>query len=253
MTLPTPPSFRLDGKRALITGASSGIGEGCATALAANGAHVVLAARGASRLEETRSAMDAKGWSAETLVLDQSDLTALQNALAGQSYDIVVNSAGTALPDPAFDTTVKEFDRVMDLNLRSAYFLSTWSAKAMQAAGRPGSIVHISSQMGHVGGQDRTVYCASKWGLEGMIKAMAIEWGALGIRINSVAPTFIRTPLTEPTFARPERVAWIEDKIKLGRIGEVEDIMGAILYLASDASALVTGTSMLVDGGWTTG
>ncbi len=253
MTLPTPPSFRLDGKRALITGASSGIGQGCATALAANGAHVVLAARGAARLEDTRAAMQANGWSAETLVLDQGDLTALQGALEGQVFDIVVNSAGTALPDPAFDTTPEEFDRVMNLNLRSAYFLSAWSAKAMQAAGRPGSIVHISSQMGHVGGQDRTVYCASKWGLEGMIKAMAIEWGPLGIRINAVAPTFIRTPLTEPTFARPERVAWIEDKIKLGRIGEVEDIMGAILYLASDASALVTGTSMLVDGGWTAG
>ena len=121
----------------------------------------------------------------------------------------------------------------------------------MQAAGLRGSIIHISSQMGHVGGIDRAVYCASKHGLEGMIKAMAIEWGKRRIRINSICPTFIRTPLTEGTFDNPERVAWIQEKIKLGRVGEVEDIMGAVLYLASDASALVTGTSMLIDGGWT--
>ena len=105
--------------------------------------------------------------------------------------------------------------------------------------------------MGHVGGVDRTVYCASKFGLEGMIKAMAVEWGPRGIRINAVAPTFIRTPLTEKTFDDPERMAWINDKIKLGRPGEVSDIMGAVLYLAGAASALVTGTSLLVDGGWT--
>ena len=141
----------------------------------------------------------------------------------------------------------------MDVNVRGAYFLSVGAAHGMIAAAKAGSIIHISSQMGHVGGIDRTVYCASKHALEGMVKAMAIEWGSHNIRVNTIAPTFIKTPLTEVTFSRPERVEWIKSKIKLDRIGEVEDIMGSVLYLASDASSLVTGTSLLVDGGWTAG
>ncbi len=172
------------------------------------------------------AALHARGASAEALVLDQSDLGALEAALRGQVYDVVVNAAGTAHPVEALQTTPEDFDRVMDLNLRSAYFLSVWAAEAMQEAGTKGAIIHISSQMGHVGGAGRTVYCASKFGLEGMIKAMAIEWGPAGIRINAVAPTFIRTPLTQKTFDDPERMAWINDMIKLGRPGEVGDIMG---------------------------
>jgi len=249
--LPRTPSMRLDGQRALVTGASSGIGQASAAALADAGAHVVCVARGAQRLDATVAALQARGGSANALVLDQSDLEALEGALAGEVFDVVVNSAGTAHPFAAMDTRPADFDRVMDLNLRSAYFLSAWAAGAMRAAGKTGSIIHISSQMGHVGGADRTVYCASKFGLEGMIKAMAIEWGPLGIRINAVAPTFIRTPLTEKTFDDPGRMAWINDKIKLARTGEVADIMGAVLYLATEVSALVTGTSLLVDGGWT--
>ncbi len=249
--LPKPPSFRLDGKTVLVTGASSGIGQGCAVAMADAGAHVVCAARGADRLDASVSAMQAKGYSAEALVVDQNDLAALEAAMEGRVFDAVVNSAGTAHPAPALEITPEDFDRVMSINLRSAYFLSVFAARALQKASMPGSIIHISSQMGHVGGIDRTVYCASKFGVEGMIKAMAVEWGPLGIRINSVAPTFIRTPLTEVTFDNPERVAWIEEKIKLGRVGEVQDIMGAVLYLATEAGALVTGTSLLVDGGWT--
>ena len=249
--LPRTPSFRLDGKRAFVSGASSGIGQASAVALAEAGAHVICAARGVERLEATVAALHARGASAEALVLDQSDLGALEAAVRGQVYDVVVNAAGTAHPVTALETTPEDFDRVMDLNLRSAYFLSVWAAEAMQKAGNGGSIIHISSQMGHVGGAGRSVYCASKFGLEGMIKAMAIEWGPVGVRINAVAPTFIRTPLTEKTFDDPEKLAWINDKIKLGRTGEVGDIMGAVLYLAGDASALVTGTSLLVDGGWT--
>jgi NAD(P)-dependent dehydrogenase (short-subunit alcohol dehydrogenase family) len=139
----------------------------------------------------------------------------------------------------------------MAVNLRGAYFLSAEVARGLIEAGRPGSIIHISSQMGHVGGVERAVYCATKHGLEGMVKAMAIEWGPHRVRINTICPTFIRTPLTEPTFANPERVRWIEEKIKLGRVGAVEDVMGAVVYLASEASALVTGTSLMIDGGWT--
>ena len=123
----------------------------------------------------------------------------------------------------------------------------------MQEAGRPGSLINISSQMAKVGGIDRAVYCATKHAVEGFTKAMAIEFGPLGIRVNTICPTFILTPLTKSTFDNPERRAWIEGKIKLGRVGEVEDIMGAVAFLASDASALVTGTSLLVDGGWTAG
>lgn len=252
MTLPRTPSMRLDGKRALVTGASSGIGQGCAVALAEAGCHVVCVARGADKLGESVAEMQAQGWSAEALTLDMADLDALETSLAAP-FDIIVNSAGTARHSPATETTPQDYDAVMGLNLRAAHFLSAWAARAMIAAGSPGSIIHISSQMGHVGGVDRAVYCASKHGLEGMVKAMAIEWGPHQIRINTICPTFIRTPLTAVTFDDPERAAWIKSKIKLGRVGEVEDIMGAVVYLASDTSALVTGTSLLIDGGWTAG
>lgn len=250
MHLPKTPSLRLDGKRALVTGASSGIGLGCAVALAEAGAHVVCAARRADVLQASVDAMAAQGWSAEALTLDQSDIPSLQAALT-QPFDIVVNSAGLARHSAAVDTTVEDYDAVMDINVKGAYFLSCGAAKTMIAAGKPGSIIHISSQMGHVGGPERAVYCASKHAIEGMIKSMAIEWGKQGIRINSICPTFIRTPLTAPTFDDPERLAWVMSKIKLPRVGEVSDIMGAALFLASDASAMVTGTSMLIDGGWT--
>lgn len=249
--LPRTPSFSLTGKIALVTGASSGIGLGCAVAVAEAGAHVVCAARGAERLNESVAAMQDAGLSAEALVLDQADLAALQTLCSERAFDVVINSAGLARHGPSLETTPEDFDAVQSLNLRSAYFLSAYAAKAMMTAGKGGSIVHISSQMGHVGGVDRAVYCATKHGLEGMVKAMAIEWGKQGVRINTICPTFIKTPFTASTFDNPERRAWIEEKIKLGRIGEVEDIMGAVTYLASDASALVTGTSMLIDGGWT--
>lgn len=251
MTYPITPSFRLDGQRALVTGASSGIGQGCALALGDAGAHVVCAARRLDKLSETVAEIEARGGSAEAIVLDQADLEALSAALDGPAFDVVLNAAGLARHGPALQTQPDDYDAVMALNLRAAYFLSAWAAKAMIAAGKGGSIVHISSQMGHVGGQERAVYCASKHGVEGMVKAMAIEFGPHKIRINTICPTFILTDLTRASFADPEKRAWIEDKIKLGRVGEIEDIMGAAVYFASAASALVTGTSLLVDGGWT--
>ncbi len=253
MTLPQVPSFRLDGKRALVTGASSGIGLGCAVALATAGADVVCAARGADRLTAAVAAIGAAGWSVSALTLDQTDLTALARVFDERAFEVVVNSAGTARHGPALATTPEDFDAVMDIDLRSAYFLSTFAAKAMKRDAISGSIVHISSQMGHVGGKDRAVYCAAKHGMEGMIKAMAIEWGGYGIRINTLCPTFIRTPLTASTFENPDRAAWILEKIKLGRVGEVSDIMGGVIYLASEASAMVTGTALMIDGGWTAG
>lgn len=250
--LPKTPSFDLTGKRALVTGASSGIGLGCAVALAEAGAHVVCAARRVDVLQEAVDAMAANGWSAEAMPLDMADLPALDAAFNAQApFDIVLNAAGLARHMPALDVTVEDYDAVMNVNLRAAYFLSVGAARGMIATGRAGSIIHISSQMGHVGGIDRTVYCASKHAVEGMTKALAIEWGKQNVRINTICPTFVRTALTEATFNNPERFAWIMDKIKLPRVGEVEDIMGAALFLASDASAMITGTHMLIDGGWT--
>lgn len=256
MNLPTAPSFRLDGRRALVTGASSGIGLALAAALAGAGAHVVLAARRAERLSEAVDALRARGDAAEALALDITDLDAMRTALeeqtagAGRAFDVVVNSAGLARHGPALDTAPDDFDAVMDVNLRAAFFLSTFAARPMLERGG-GSIVHVSSQMGHVGGVDRATYCASKWGLEGMVRAMAIEWGGRGVRINTVCPTFVRTALTERTFADPERRRWVEEQIVTGRVAEVEDLTGAVLYLAGDASRMVTGTSLMVDGGWT--
>lgn len=251
MTLPRTPSFRLDGRRAIVTGASSGIGFGCAAALAEAGAHVICVARRAGPLDEAVAAIREAGGSAEAIACDIADLGALDALFAGGAAEAVINAAGLARHSAALDTDPADFDAVMAVNLRAAYFLSARAAAALKAEGKRGAILHVSSQMGHVGGPERAVYCASKHALEGMVKAMAIEWGPIGVRINTLCPTFVRTPLTEPTFDDPAKRAWVESKIKLGRVGEVEDLMGAALYLCSDASALVTGTSLLVDGGWT--
>ena len=250
MTLPKTPSFDLTGKRALVTGGATGIGLGCSVALAEAGASVVIASRRADVVESAAEALRAEGMSAEGLALDVSDVAAVRSAFS-DPFDIVVNSAGLARHGLSVETEEADFDAVVGINLKGAYFLSAATAKALMAAGRPGSIIHISSQMGHVGGQERAVYCATKHAVEGFTKAMAIEWGKANVRINTVCPTFVKTPLTEQTFSRPEMVDWVLSKIKLPRIGEVEDIMGAVLFLASDASAMVTGTSILIDGGWT--
>lgn len=244
------PSFRLDGKRALVTGASQGIGEACAVALAEAGAAVTLVARTAAKLEAAAADLRAAGHAAEALPLDIADVAATRAALAGRPFDVLVNAAGIARHTPALATTVEDYDAVMAVNVRGAYFLSQTVARDMPDGG---SIIHVSSQMGHVGGPDRAVYCASKHAIEGMVKAMAIEWGPRSIRVNTVCPTFIRTPLTEATFQNPERLAWVQSKIKLPRVGVPEDVMGAVVFLASDAAALVTGTSFLIDGGWTAG
>lgn len=252
MTLPRTPSFRLDGRRALVAGASSGIGEACAAALAEAGADVTLVARSKDKLDTLAGHMRDAGMQATALPLDITDVAATEAAVAGHGpFDILVNSAGLARHTPSLETTPGDYDDVAALNLRAAYFLTRAVARGLIDADRPGSLMNISSQMGHVGGPDRAVYCATKHGLEGMTKAMALEWGEHGIRVNTVSPTFIRTPLGEQTLSIPERKAWILSKIKLGRVGEVEDIMGAVILLASDAGSLITGTTLMIDGGWT--
>ncbi len=252
MTLPRTPSFRLDGRRALVTGAGRGIGLACAAGLADAGAHVVLAARSPNEIEAGALAIREAGGSAEALVLDVSDVAAVRASLgAVETFDILVNNAGTNRPKPVLEVTEDDYDAVLDLNLRAAFFVAQSVAARMVETGRKGSLIHMGSQMGHVGGPNRTLYCASKWGLEGFNKALALDLAANGIRSNIIAPTFIETPLTAPFFEDAAFKTSVLSKIKLGRIGQVEDLMGAVLFLASDASAMVTGTSLLVDGGWT--
>jgi NAD(P)-dependent dehydrogenase (short-subunit alcohol dehydrogenase family) len=254
MKLPHTPSFRLGGRHALVAGASSGIGLGCAVALAEAGAHVVCVARRKEHLEEAVAALCVKGYSAEALQLDITDLSAVIKAISAlESLDIYVNSAGLARHSSSLDTTEVDFETVMAVNWKAAHFSAREAARKMIEGGKGGSIITISSQMGHVGGVDRAVYAASKHAVEGMTKAMAIEWGPQAIRVNTICPTFIRTPLSEPTFSNPERLAWIKSKIKLPRVGEVEDVMGAVVFLASDASAMITGSALMIDGGWTAG
>jgi len=250
--LPKTPSMSLNGRKAIITGASSGIGLGCAVALAEAGAHVCLSARNSKNLNKVVEAIQAKGMNAEAITLDVSDVKASQEViLTNGPFDVLVNSAGSAHHTPSKDTNEEDFDDVMNVNLRGAYFLTQAVAKGLIQNKKPGSLINISSQMGHVGGIDRAVYSASKHAVEGFTKAMAIEWGPYNIRVNTICPTFIRTPLTQSTFNNPKHRCWIEEKIKLGRVGEVEDIMGAVVFLASDASAMITGSALMVDGGWT--
>ncbi|MFK7992529.1 MAG: SDR family NAD(P)-dependent oxidoreductase [Granulosicoccus sp.] len=254
MQLPQTPSMRLDSKRALVTGASRGIGLGAACALASAGAHVVLAARSSNELTSVCTAIQKAGFSCESLVLDVTDTAQVRSKLNSQSaFDILINNAGANRPGPMSEMTEEDYDMVMDVNVRAAYFVAQTVVAGMKEAGRGGCIINTSSQMGHIGGIDRTVYCASKFAIEGLTKALALEVAMHSIRVNTVCPTFIATPLTQSTLADPERVAWIKSKIKLGRIGEVEDVMGAYVFLSSDAASLITGASLLVDGGWTAG
>ena len=250
--LPQTPSFSLSGKRALVTGAGRGIGLAAAVALAQAGADVVLVARRESEINEVAAAITASGGKASAQCLDVSDLDAVALLFASQpAFDVVINNAGTNRPKSILEVTEEDYDAVLNLNLKSAFFVSQSAAASMVAHRVKGSLIHIGSQMGHVGGINRSLYCASKWGLEGLNKSLALDLAQHGIRSNTIAPTFIETPLTKPFFEDQAFLESVLAKIKLGRIGQVEDLMGAVVFLASDASALMTGTSMVVDGGWT--
>ena len=252
--LPRTPSFRLDGKRAVVTGGSRGIGLGCAVALAEEGANVVIVARSKDQVFETVKKMKSEGFSVVGAPMDVANIDNVRDLIEKYSdIDILVNSAGIARHTPTVDTKEADFDEVMSVNVRTAYFLAQSAAKKMISKGVGGSIIQISSQMAHVGGIDRAVYCGTKHAIEGINKSMAMEFGPHKIRVNSICPTFIKTPFTESTFKDPDKVKWIETKIKVGRVGEVQDIMGAVKFLASDVSAMVTGSSLLIDGGWTVG
>ena len=244
--------FRLDGKRALVTGAGRGIGLSASRALAAFGADVTLVSRSEAEVAEAAAFIRDTGDQANHLALDVTDIDAVRARLDQlDHFDILVNNAGTNRPGPFVDATIEDFDAVAGLNVRAAFFVAQAVARKLIAAGKPGSIINMSSQMGHVGAVNRSVYCTTKFAIEGMTKATAVELAPHGIRVNSLCPTFIETPMTEPFFRNPEFRAAVLSKIKLGRLGTVEDLAGALILLASDASSLMTGTSLVVDGGWT--
>ena len=249
MNLPQTPSFRLDGRCAVVTGAGRGIGLAATAALAEAGAEVTLLARSSDEIDAAAAEI---GHGASAFALDVTDTAAVRAFFESRpAFHVLVNNAGTNRPKPMWESTEEDFDAVLGLNTRAAFFVAQACVRQMLADGVKGSLIHLSSQMGHIGGPTRALYCASKWAVEGMNKAMALDLAPHGIRSNTIAPTFIETPMTAPFMADPAARERIVSKIKLGRLGQVEDIMGAVLFLASDASALMTGTSMVVDGGWT--
>ena len=246
------PSFRLDGRRALVTGGGRGIGLAAASALAAAGAHVTLAARTKSEIEDAAAAIRARGDQADALVLDVTEIEAVRKILGqAEPFQILVNNAGMNRPAYLADVTVEDFDAIFALNVRAAFFVAQAVALRLIEAKLPGSIVNVSSQMGHVGAARRAVYCASKHAMEGFTKAMAIELAPHDVRVNTIGPTFIETPLTKPFFENEAFRQEVLSKIKLGRIGQMDELTGAIVFLASDASRLMTGSALVVDGGWT--
>jgi NAD(P)-dependent dehydrogenase (short-subunit alcohol dehydrogenase family) len=246
------PSLRVDGRRALVTGAGRGIGLAAAHALAQAGAHVTLVARSAQEIDAAAADITAAGGQAWARTLDVADSVAVTGFMAEHGpFDILINNAGTNRPSLITDMLDADYDAVMDLNVRATMFVTREVARGLVKAGKPGSIITVSSQMGHVGGPKRSLYCATKHAVEGMTKALAWELGPHGIRVNTVCPTFIETAMTQKMFADPAFRTYVESRIALGRLGRLDDIMGAVVFLASDAAAMVTGAALMVDGGWT--
>lgn len=252
MKFPQLPSFTLHGKRALVTGGSRGIGFAAAVALAQAGAEVWIAARDREALTHAVNQATEHQLSFHPVALDITDTGQVERVLTTlPEIDILVNSAGLARHQPFLEVNEEDFDAVMALNLRATFFVSQHVARRMRAGGIAGSIIHISSQMGHVGGPERSVYCASKFALEGLTRTMALELGDTGIRVNTLCPTFIETDLSRSALEDPSFRRYVLDNIKLRRLGRLEDVMGPVVFLASEAAAMITGSALMVDGGWT--
>lgn len=248
--LPVTPSFRLDGRRALVTGASKGIGRAGAVALATAGAEVVLAARSLDALEATVAALAAAGHRARAVRLDVTDRAAVRALVAAEApFDLLLNNAGTNIREPFDQVRDESLDALLDLNIRAMFTVAQAVAARM---GQGGAILNLSSVNGHVAGASRSVYTATKHAVEGLTKAMAFELGPRGIRVNALAPGFVETPLTEGVLGDPKFRERILRLTPLGRIMTVEDLMGAILFLLSPAAAMITGHSLVVDGGMLT-
>jgi NAD(P)-dependent dehydrogenase (short-subunit alcohol dehydrogenase family) len=244
--------FRLDGKVALVTGAGRGIGRAVALALAAAGAEIVANSRTPGELESLAGEIAGAGGRARILPFDVTDSAGARAAIAGlPRLDILINNAGMNRPQPFLEVDDATLDRLIALNIKAAFVVAQAAARPMLAAGS-GVIVNMSSQMGHVGSErNRTAYVMTKHAVEGLTKAMAVELAPKGVRVVSIAPTFVMTPLTRPFFDDPETKKWILDRIPLGRAGTVEEVANAVVFLTSPAAALVTGSSLLADGGWT--
>ncbi|MBO0680615.1 SDR family oxidoreductase [Mycolicibacterium sp. S2-37] len=241
----------LAGRHAWVTGAGSGIGRACAIALTRLGATAHLVGRTAESLQETARLIGEYGGTAVLHVGDVTDTAFVSSLMAGQRVDVLVNSAGRNIAELLDDITPRTYAAVMRVNVEAVLFMTQQAVARMRDHGGGGSIVSIGSQMGHVGGPQRTLYCTSKWALEGMTKALALELAAERIRVNTVAPTFIETELTAQSLAKPEFRNWVLGEIPLGRLGTADEVAAAVAYLAGPASSLTTGTSLLVDGGWT--
>ena len=252
MSLAPPPSFRLDGKRALVTGAGRGIGAAGAAVLAQAGAHVTLCARSGDEIEARVKELREAGLQADGFVLDVTDTARVGEEIAARGpFDILLNNAGANRIRAITEVTEADYHAVLDLNLKAALFVAQAVARGLLAAGKPGSIINVSSQMGHAGGAGRSLYSASKWALEGLTRCMAIDLAPAGIRVNTLCPTFIDTALTRPILDTPGTREFVLGRIKFGRLGKMEELSGPLLLLASDASSLMTGSSVMVDGGWT--
>lgn len=248
--------FRLEGRTALVTGAGRGIGRSAAVALAYAGAQVWLMARTQSDLDSAVAEITAGGGRAHALVCDVTDAAAVNRAIASlPSLDILVNNAGMNIPQPFVDVSEANLDKVLDLNIRAMFIMAQAAVKKMLESpdrkSRGGSVINITSQMGHVGAPTRTVYCLTKHAIEGFTKALAVELAPQNIRVNSIAPTFLETPMTAPMFAKPEFAKWVMERIPLGRLGQLDEVAAAVVFVASDAASLMTGTSLVIDGGWT--
>ena len=254
MSLIPLPSFRLDGKRALVTGAGRGIGAAAAGVFAQAGAFVTLCARNGGEVEAQADEIRRAGYQADAFALDVCDIATMRREIEARGpFDILLNNAGTNRIRSIVEVSEEDYDAVLDLNLKAALFVGQAVARGLLAAAKPGTIINVSSQMGHVGGGGRSLYSASKFGLEGLTRCMAIDLAPHGIRVNTICPTFIDTALTRPILDTPGTRDHVLSRIKLGRLGRMEELSGALLLLASDASTLMTGSSVMVDGGWTAG
>lgn len=248
------PSFRLDGKVALVTGAGSGIGAAIAMGLAQSGADVLLVGRTQSSLEQTSAAIAKRSGRSRVIVRDVTDSDAIRQVIAAlPRLDVLINNAGTNFPEPFVDVSDEHLDTMLGLNVRAAFVVAQAAARKMleDPARTDAAIIHLSSQMGHVGSPNRTVYCMTKHALEGLTKAMAVELAPQNIRVNSIGPTFTDTPLVRRIVDTPEKRDFIMSKIPMGKLARLEDIMAAAVFLASPAAAMITGTHLIVDGGWT--
>ncbi len=244
--------FRLDGQVALVTGAGRGLGKACAISLADAGADVILSSRTRQELDALKTEIEAEGGRARVVVCDAADPESIASAIPPLGrIDVLVNNAGTNIPEPFAEVSLEHLDTILNLNVRGAFLVAQTVSRGMIDRGHGGSIIHMSSQMGHVGAPNRTVYCASKHAIEGLTKAMGVELAAYGIRVNSVGPTFVETPLARQFLKDPVFSRDVLDRIAMGKLARPEDVADAVLYLASPASGMVTGTSLVVDGGWT--